>query len=108
MYKLAPVVQEIFKKYVGDFEKKQVRFDLDFFDPTMKVASPSKVREALEFAVCDSLLRTRARDAVEIKVSRDKIEIKDNAEKVFDGRETPDGLKARARVGVGTSFSIGL
>ena len=108
MYRLSVIIEDVFKKYLPIAESLGVTFNLDFPDPTKRIAKPSRVKEPLDKHVSAALKRTKGE--VKILVKKDGIEIVDNGTVLSPMSlapiNKPDHITAKSRVGFGTSVFI--
>ena len=108
MYRLSVIIEEVFRKYLKEAEKRRVMLNLDFPDVTKRVDRPSRVRGPLDRLVGEAL--ARAKRNVSIVVRKDGILVTDDGRvltpaELAELRE-PDHIAAKSRVGFGTEVLI--
>ena len=111
MYKLALIVNEVYKEGLKLAEESGKEIDLEFFDPGQRIKDRDRVFLALSGAVEAAV--KRAKKHISVKVRKTFISVTDDGrvlpvselEKISDEEL---GVTVRSRVGVGTEVTIRL
>lgn len=109
MYRISAIIEEAFREFLPLAEKREVGFDLDFPDPTLRVERPSLVRKPLLALLPQAV--ERAERKVSLAVTKTAVVICDDGVALSPSavRELVSGfenVKAKSRVGFGTEVKI--
>lgn len=110
MYRISAIIEEAFARFLPLAEKRGVGFDIDFPDPTMRIARPSLVRKPLFEQL--PLAVERAEKRVSLAVTRTGVIIRDDgvALSPVAVKElcSDENVLVKSRVGFGTEVKIKL
>jgi signal transduction histidine kinase len=115
MYKLSTIFEKFYDYYLLECFKKGVRLNVDLADTSLKVASPSSIKNRLKPMVEDAMKRTGHGDSITMKAekTKGKIEITISDTGVYLTKSEQAELLERhkykeivSRHGYGTSITL--
>lgn len=108
MYRLSLIIDEIYLKYLPLAKRAGLTLNLDFPDPTLKIAQGEKVKKGLEKSL-KTMLKKSFKGEITIRVTQDGIEIEDSGtvlSKTACLLLSNDFLTVKSKVGFGTTVVI--
>ncbi|MDO4612374.1 MAG: hypothetical protein Q4B29_02880 [Candidatus Saccharibacteria bacterium] len=108
MERLSKIIQPIYQKFLPEAKKKNICFNLDFPDTTLKVANACDLEKKLS-KILKVAFKRSTNESVSIFVHPGKVTIKDTGillDNVTRENFKKDNLEVKSRIGFGTEITI--